>query len=302
MADEAYPVPGISQIADLAGWESFFSALQYDGIRYGIDPTLNSAGRTVQITAGAAYIRGIYKPVYDARSISVPAASAQRRIDRLVLRWDRSQTAPASYIVPTVLTGTPGASTPPALTTEITTTGIYDIPVCRWASQANGSLDSMVDERYWRDGSFAAAARTGGLLPVFPPRLALEHDTWDVYRSNGTTWTRVLGSADTGDMNLTAASGWTASGTNAGRLVNGVVDVELNLTRSGANVSESTSVQLTTLPASLRPSRNKYFALIITGDNAARCDIGSDGGVWLRHAFTTIPKTAEVRATLTYIP
>lgn len=302
MADNAYPVPGITQITGLPGWESLFSALQYDGIYYGVDPTLNSAGRTVNFTTGAAYIRGIYKPVVDVLTASVPAASSQDRVDRLVFRWDRTQTDPAAFIVPTILTGTPGTSTPPALTTVISPTGIYDIPVCRWTSQANGALSGLVDERYWRDGSFMSAARTGGLLKVFPPRLALERDTWDVYRSDGSTWTRVLGSADTGDVNLSAASGWTAAGTLAGRLVNGVVDVELNLTRSGANVSESTATQLTTLPASLRPSRNKYFAIVITGDNAARCDVGTDGGVWLRHAFTAIPKTAEVRATLTYIP
>jgi hypothetical protein len=301
--EDAIPLPGVSSITTTDEWAAFFSAISTNGIvralDNGIGGTLNGAARQVVAGAGAAMIEGFYKRVSSPTGVAIPAASAQNRVDRFVLRLDKTASAAANLIKLTVITGTPGTSTPPALTVSAT---VHDIPICRWTSTAAGGLESLVDERVFIGDRELHQFFSNARPDPSPPRLGIELDTGPrLMWATGAAWT-YLGDVDTGDINLTAASGWTASGTLAGRKLNGVVDVELNLTRSGANVSESTATQLTTLPASLRPSRNKYFACVLTGDNFARCDVGTDGGIWLRHAFVTIPKSAEVRMTLTYIP
>lgn len=303
MADDAMPLPGVSSISTVDEWSDFFMAVATIGIVRGVGSemagSLNAGTRQAVLGTGRALVEGFYKPVTTATGTAIPAASAQDRVDRLALRLDKSASAAADLMKPVVLTGTPGTSTPPSLTLSST---VRDMGICRWTSTAAGGLTNLVDERTFIGHNGIHQFNSNARPSASPPRLGIELDTGPrLMWATGSAWT-YLGDVDTGDVNLTAASGWTASGTLAGRKVNGVIDVELNLTRSGANVSESTATQLTTLPASLRPSRNKYFACILTGDNFARCDVGTDGGIWLRHALATIPKSAEVRMTLTYIP
>jgi hypothetical protein len=134
-----------------AEWENFLSGM---GIFDGIDPSQGSAmapsldtpGRNAVIAAGNALIKGQLWRCDASVSTAIPAASAQDRIDRLVIRLTRTASTSPTVIQPVIITGTPSGSPvePPLVQT---TTGIFDIPVARWTSTAAGAITSLVDER-----------------------------------------------------------------------------------------------------------------------------------------------------------
>lgn len=255
MADDGMPYPGVSQLETAADWEAFFTAVQLDGVVSGLAPTINSGARTASLGAGSAYLRGYLKPVSSTTAKAVPAASGQDRVDRLVVRLDRDAATSATYIVPTVLTGTAGTVTPPALTRS--PTGDWDLPISRWTSKSDGTLTGLVDERYgpyW----FTSAARAGNLVSAAPARVGLELDTGQIYRSDGSAWTLVT--QDTGwiplGLNGPDAAAWSVEDALQYRLLNGVVYLRFSLSRIKVKLGLTDADGSTPyrLPAGFRPA------------------------------------------------
>lgn len=304
MADEAFPIAGTNQITDIVGWESFFTSAQLDGIYYGIQPSINSGARTVTITDGAALVRGFYKPVYASRSTTVPTASAQNRIDRLVMRLDRSQAASAAnFIKHVIVQGTSGSSTPPALTRVISPTGIWDIPICRWTSASNGTLSGLIDERYWLGGGFTQASRTGALLPAWPPRVGVEVETDKIFRSDGATWTQAT--EDTGWVNLTMngpnGSAWTPNTTCRVRRINGVVHLRIAVKRGSTDLTtgDSDGSAPITLPSGYAPGVTE-IGFGFHSRSPVAVQVETSGNVRLYPLTADIPAGRTVQATATY--
>lgn len=302
MADDAYPYPGVSQITTQQEWEDYFGAVQLDGVVSGLTPSINSGGRTASVGTGAAYLRGVYKPVTSPTPTAVPAADGQDRIDRLVLRLDRNAAGTDTYVVPTVLTGTPGTSTPPALTQG--STGVWDLPVSRWTSRSNGSLAGLVDERFG-PGWFTNAARTAGLVPVSPPRIAVEIDTGRTYRSDGNAWTAIWTDLTAQDS-LSPTSNWNTAGPCwVRRTQYGLVQINLNLIR--ANVAwtgaDPGGSPLTRVPAAYRPvDYIAYGHTHVTPNNQARFRVEPDGWVYGDNPTNRVDPGRALRFTFVYVP
>lgn len=145
-----------TQLTTTGDWEALLSSL---GCLDGIDassgsalaPSLDVPGRNIVIADGRVVIKGMLWNCDAPVSTAIPAASAQNRLDRLVLRLTRGATSSPNVILPTIITGTPSGSPvlPPITQTP---TGIFDIPVCNWLSTSAGAVQSLVDERrYNRD-------------------------------------------------------------------------------------------------------------------------------------------------------
>lgn len=302
MADDAYPYPGISQITTQQEWEDFFSAVQLDGVVAGLAPSIQSGARTASVGAGAAYLRGTYKPVTSTTSAAVPAAEGQDRIDRLVLRLDRDAVSTDTYVVPTVLKGTAGTSTPPALTQG--PTGVYDLPISRWTSRSNGSLAGLVDERYG-PGWFTSAARNAGLVPASPARVAVEVDTGRTFRSDGSAWTAIWTDLTSQD-NLSPTSNWNTAGPCwVRRTQYGLVQITLNLVR--ANVAwtgaDPQGSPLTRVPAAYRPQGYiAYGHTHVTPDNQARFRVEPDGWVYGDNPTRRVDPGRALRFSFVYVP
>lgn len=301
MADDGYPYPGVSQITTAAEWEGFFSAVQLDGVVSGLAPTIQSGARTASVGSGGAYLRGFFKPISSTTAKAVPAASAQDRVDRLVLRLDRDAATAATYIVPTVLTGTAGTATPPALTRG--STGVWDLPISRWTSKSDGSLTGLVDERYG-PGWFTSAARAGGLAPVSPARTAVEIDTGQTYSSDGSTWTSLY--QDTGWVTLAinGANGnsWTANNVCRVRRIGKVVHLRIAVRRwnnYGLGTSDANGSQVLILPAEYRPSvMEPNFAY--RGINPVAMEVEPSGAVTLYALVANIPASTTVFGNATW--
>ena len=188
MTDAAFPVPGILSMTTAAQWEDVFTGLGsgvIPGNGSGLAGSLDTSGRNAVIGTGAAIIQAYCKPVSAPTSTPIAAPSAQNRIDRLVLRLDRSQTLPANWIVPAVITGAPGsAPSEPPLTQ--TTAGKWELPVCSWVSASSGALTGLKDERYFSAMVLAGVSTARPSMPG--PGLFYESDTGRWVTWTGTAW------------------------------------------------------------------------------------------------------------------
>ena len=175
-----------TQLTSTSDWESFQSA---SGCLSGIDmaagsamaPSLDVGGRNAVLADGVAVIRGQLWRCDAPVSVPIPAASAQNRIDRLVLRLTRGATTSATVVVATVIAGTPSGSPvkPPLVQT---TTGIYDIPISSWSSTSAGAITSLIDERQiavdtWHDMRPLLNTFIGTIAGEFPPQYILDPNT-----------------------------------------------------------------------------------------------------------------------------
>lgn len=155
-----------TQLTTTADWEAFHSAIGgVSSIDFSVGsaflPSLDVPGRNIVIADGNVVIKGQLWRCDSPVSTSIPAASAQNRIDRLVLRLNRGATTSATVVVPTVITGTPSGSPvePPVVQTA---TGIWDYPICSWTATSAGALSGLTDER------FLASEATNGPFTFTP--------------------------------------------------------------------------------------------------------------------------------------
>src|SRR5262249_33352318 len=146
---DSRPSP-FTQMTTMAEWEYLFSGA---GCLTAIDasvgsamvPSLDTGGRNIVIADGVIVMKGQLWRCDAPVSTSIAAASAQNRIDRLVIRLNRGASSAPTVVQPVVITGTPSGSpvTPPITQTP---TGIWDYPVCHWTSTSAGALTTLVDD------------------------------------------------------------------------------------------------------------------------------------------------------------
>lgn len=138
-----------TQLSSITEWEALWSAAAGKDAVDGSGSFVSSfdvPGRNIVISAGSAAIRGQLWRADAPVSTPIPAASAQNRFDRLVLRYNRGATTSPTVIQPVVIAGTPSGSpvVPPLVQTP---TGIWDFPICVWTSQSSGGLTGLFDNR-----------------------------------------------------------------------------------------------------------------------------------------------------------
>lgn len=175
-----------TQLTSTADWESVLTAV---GPAAGIDaavgnamnPTLDTPGRNAVLDTGNILIKGQLWRCDAAVNTAIPAASAQNRIDRLVIRLTRGAATSATVVQPAVVTGTPsGSPVIPALTQ--TPTGIWEYPVAHWTATSAGALTGLVDDRRllndpWHDMRPLSAANWAGTVAgMTPPQYRFSND------------------------------------------------------------------------------------------------------------------------------
>jgi hypothetical protein len=177
-----------TQLATTSDWEALLSMAAVVSGGAAIDasvgsamvPSLDTGGRNAVLADGNALIKGQFWRCDAPVSVAIPAASAQNRIDRLVLRLTRGAATAATVIVPTVITGTPGAS--PAIPPLVqTTSGIWDYPVSHWTSTSAGGLTTLVDDRRltndsWHDMRPLTGSFIGTITNHAPPQYRFADD------------------------------------------------------------------------------------------------------------------------------
>ena len=126
-------LPLYDRAVDSAFLRKVFAAYFSDGVFYNPTNALQvvaGSGMQVQVRPGACHIRGAMGIEQNQRTLAVPAAGTQPRVDTVVARLDLSQAVRSVDLY--VISGTPAASpTAPALTRDSTTweLGLADILV-----------------------------------------------------------------------------------------------------------------------------------------------------------------------------
>ncbi len=174
-----------NQMSTTGEWEYLWSAAggisAIDGsVGSAMTPTLDTGGRNAVIADGVACVKGQLWRCDAPVSTPIPAASAQNRIDRLVLRLTRGATTSATVVQPVVITGTPSGS--PVLPPIVqTTAGIWDLPISHWTSTSAGGLSGLIDDRVptndqWHDMRPLQNAFVGTVAGQVPPQYKFSDD------------------------------------------------------------------------------------------------------------------------------
>lgn len=306
--DAPMPTPDGNTVNTMPLWEAYWVA-GLGGASYvqagkagELAPSINSGGRTVSLATGAAFVRGFYignpSATYTA---SVPAASAADRVDRQVLRLDRTASVAANWLKPVIIQGTSGSLTPPAI--QATDAGSWDLPIARWTTKADGSLTGLVDERYKAGGQFLVFT-SKARPPASPPRQGLELDSGKPMYSDGSAW--FYYDTDTGWVTLTLSNAsWAVSSplTCLARLRNGVATIRIAVKRVSPTFSKADADGsiLCTLPSQFRPSIIQFGAVVFSGGiGSARVDVGTDGVVSLQHNTADVVKDRTAVFSISY--
>jgi hypothetical protein len=267
--DNAVPAPS-NNLESLTQWEVLYSALG-SGVIPNVGnefiPSLDSVNRLVLMGTGTALVRGFYTSGSSITSTGAPTASVSPRIDRLVLRLDRTASTAANWIKPVIITGTPGSSpSAPAIQSSLSASGQWDLPICQYRAETNGSLTSLVDERYKLSVPFTVMM-SASRPSASPPRIGWEIDTSRLVYSDGTSWHVLV--SDTGWVNLSMASGWTQGGFGlATRIRNGICHL------SGSVIAASnptTDKLIASLPAAAKPDKTTEFPVYLTTGAVVQC-------------------------------
>jgi hypothetical protein len=267
--DNAVPAPS-NQMTSLTQWEALFAAIG-SGIVPGAGnefiPTLDSANRLINIGTGTALLRGFYTNGSSTTATGAPAASGSPRIDRLVLRLDRTAVTAANWVKPVVIPGTPASSpSAPAIQSSLSPSGQWDLPICQYRAETNGSLTALIDERYKLSSPFAVM--TSASRPsASPPRMGWETDTSRLVYSDGTSW-HVLAS-DTNWVSLSLGSGWNQGSVPlATRIQNGICHLTGEID-STTNVGGDKLIA--TLPSGGKPAKETLFPAYLTTGAVVQC-------------------------------
>jgi hypothetical protein len=178
-----------TQLTTTGEWEYFASGIGAvsavdASVGNALNPSLDTPGRNIVIADGNVVIKGQLWRCDAPVNTAIPAASAQNRIDRLVLRLTRGATTSATVVQPFIITGTPSGS--PAIPPIVqTTTGIWDLPICYWTSTSAGGLSGLTDVRVfindpWHDMRPLLNSFIGTIAGQYPPQYRFSNDGTNV--------------------------------------------------------------------------------------------------------------------------
>ncbi|MFE9906405.1 hypothetical protein [Streptomyces achromogenes] len=289
MADDSWPSPAHNArvISDVE-YERLAARFSDDGV-YGspADAAVVSAGIGLTVTIRptvTASVRGhAWSSGTTALTLPISASPTAARVDRVVLRLDRS----AWTVRAAIREGTPGAGAP-ALVQDTGDTGLYEVPLAT-VNVARGATSVSVtrSELYVGSRVRPCTSSTRNATPLLG-EMCFETDTRRVKVWNGSTWAGVLD--DSGEVNVNStAAGWTNSADSVLHQRNGVVHLRIGgFQRTGGTLAGTAESRLPVLiPAAYRhPNRDQYAIAYTTGLQVSRAVIYSaasdrPGQVWL---------------------
>lgn len=305
MAQNSWPSPSYNTRAVTdAEYEQLAARFSDDGV-YGdpTDTTVVSAGigLTVDIRPGVdASVRG-HGWTSGTATVTLPItanSSGQTRIDRVVLRLDRSDWTVRAV----VKEGTPGAG-PPPLTQDAGDTGVWEILLVGVTVQTGaGSVTVTRGELYVGTRVRPALSSHRNVTPELG-ELAYETDTGrlSLYTKSG-AWTTVY--EDPAEVYLGAGfSTWADQGQAVGQRSGSVVSLRISKRRTGSMLHkvDPDGSKLATVPTSLRSSRrDHFFACVFSNGETGRVEVRTDGEIWVRMISGDVSIGSTLSLTMTY--
>lgn len=295
MAQNSWPSPGHNAraVTDLE-YEKVAARFSDDGI-YGTpaDTAVVSAGIGLAVTVRAnvhGSVRGhAWTSGTEGDTLSISANfSGQPRIDRVVLRLDRSEWTVRAV----VKEGTPGSGAP-ALSQSTGDTGTYEIPLAEVTILSGaGTVTVTRRELYVGTRLRPATSTTRNPIPTLG-ELAYEADTGSTRQWTGSSWRTVTEDSGVIDCGF-PVSAWESTVASVLEVRNGIANFRCgHFRRAAGNLSVSVDSKLPVLIPDryVHPTRDQYILAYITGAKLCRLQIYSRsssetqrrGELWLTH-------------------
>lgn len=310
MAEVSWPASSYNSGAVTeAEYEKIAAHFSSDGL-YGspLNAARVVAGAGLQVLVKAntyASLRGFF---YNSGSTDVPLdidpnSSGSTRVDRVVLRLDRS-----TWLVRAAIRkGTPGAG-PPALVKDQWDTGIFEIPLAL-VTVPNGAAaitSADIQNTPYFVGNRSRAQLSGFRDPnPFPGQINWDLDTDTYVRWNGSSWKTII--EDTGWVELSPngpnANAWTLNNRARIRKVNGVVHLRFSIQRwaqNGLGTDDPDGSAPFTLAAQFRPSLDE-FGFAMHGRSPVGVRIETSGNVRLFPLINDIPAGRTVQGSVSWL-
>jgi hypothetical protein len=174
-------------------YTALFAELQDSGVigawgNGALRVSADASGMTVTVAPGSAIVRGHMVTSTETTALTIPAARAQTRTDRVILRLDPA----ANTIAPAVTTNATAASAPELVQTP---TGIFEIPLALVTVAANVvtiAASAVTDDRpfvgnrvrVWSNATRPAAPRVSQL------GFNTEAEAWEFW--DGAAWSSLV--------------------------------------------------------------------------------------------------------------
>lgn len=305
MAQDSWPSPNHNSrnVTD-PEYEKIAARFSDDGV-WG-DPADSSVVYTttgLQVFVRAAKFASVRGHAWTSGSTDVTLTigantSGQTRVDRVVLRLDRS----TWDVRAVVKAGSPGAGAP-ALTRDTGDTGVFEVQLARVTVPNGASSVTVQREELYVGSRVRSAKSTDPNLAPQVGEITYETDTGRWRGWNGST--RVTLYEDTGELALGAGfDTWTDHADNVGWRVNGVVFLRLSRTRAGSTLqsSDDDGSKIATVPSVLRPAdRAHFFTGRFSGGSAVcRVDVRTTGEIWVRYPTVDVAVGRWLELTMSY--
>ncbi|MER7930473.1 hypothetical protein ABTY96_46445 [Streptomyces sp. NPDC096057] len=290
MAQDSWPSPAHNAraVTDVE-FELLAARFSDDGV-YGspTDDQVVTAGTglTVNVRSGVyASVRGhLWYSGTSTLNLTVTAnASASTRLDRVVLRLDRSTWSVTAVVKP----GTPGADQP-ALTKDVGSTGVYEIPLATVTVTGSATTVTVARQELYVGTRVRPCTSASMPDPTAPGELAFQTDTQRLLLWTGTLWKIVYSYSGIISCNA-ALSAWTIATESVLEERNGAAHLRLgSFQRTSALAGADESRLPVLIPADYRhKTRDQYALAYCSGVEVARMIIYSAastdraGQVWL---------------------
>ncbi|MCX4606997.1 hypothetical protein [Streptomyces mirabilis] len=297
MAQDSWPSPAHNARA--------VTDTEYEKIaaRFSGDGVYGEPGDTAVVVAGIGLSVDVRSGVYASvrghawtsgtSTVNLPVtanSSGSTRVDRVVLRLDRSAWTVRAVVKP----GTPGGGAP-AITQDAGDTGVYEIPLAT-VTLVSGASTVTVDrgELYVGVRIRPCTSTSRNPAPV-PGEMCFETNTGRARVWTGDSWVGLFD--DSGVIGVNSPlSAWTISAESVLQKRNGAVHLRLgSFQRAGGTVPDGGARLPVLIPAAYRhPTRDQYGICYVTGIRIARITVyaaNSDkpGQVWMTQ-YPTIAK------------
>ncbi|MBZ6258873.1 hypothetical protein KVH22_25490 [Streptomyces olivaceus] len=291
MAQDSWPSPDHNDRAvNDAEYEKIAARFSDDGI-YGTptNPAVVAAGIGLTVTVRADVAASVRGHAWYSGSSTVtldvdPNTSGQTRVDRIVLRLDRSTWTVRAV----VLKGVPGAGAP-MLTQGVGVTGVYEVPVAR-VTVLNGAAAVSVAREELYVGTRCRPCTSGTRNPN-PEigELCYETNTGRTMQWSGSSWQTVFSRTDSTVVD-SPLSAWPVLIESTIEERSGSVHLRLGAWQRKGALGYNTDSRLPVMiPAQYRhPYRAQYVTAYCSGTEVARITIyaantDKPGQVWLTH-------------------
>lgn len=289
MAQTSWPSPAHNDraITDVE-YEKIAARFSDDGI-YGTpaDPAVVTPGVGLNVAIRAnvyGSLRGhAWSSGTDGDTLPIaPNTSGQTRIDRVVLRLDRS----AWTVRAVVKTGTPGGGVP-SLSQSTGDTGTFEIPLAEASLLSGAGSVTVTRKELWVGTRHRVCTSTTRNPVPIAGETCFETDTGIMRLWTGATWQSVFD--DSGEIVVNSPlSAWTNNIDCILQRRNGGVHCRFgSMTRAAGNLSAGVESRLPILiPSAYRHPTRDMYALAMVGGEVARYIIYSansdrPGQVWL---------------------